>query len=117
MMQEELDPNLESLFQREESRLPEAPFVGATLACIERARFRSALLRKALFVAGLIACALLSPHLVSASAFLSAHLSAAFQVSGAFLDEPAGLAAAFVAGAFFLLLFRRKVFSALSALF
>lgn len=116
-MQEDLDPNLQSLFQQEESRLGEKPFLDTTLARIERMRFRSALNRKLLLVLGLVACALVSPHLIAASAFLSGQLAAAFDACGGFLDKPAGLPAALAAGALLLCLFRRRVFAALAALF
>lgn len=109
-MQDELDKNLQTLFQEKIQSLPVEPFLSIVLKRIERQRSRQVILQMLLPVLGLACCALLSPFLIKGSVLLSNGLNFIFETAGAFSSRPAGLATAAVSALLFIILKPRRIF-------
>ena len=91
---------LEALFRETHSRVPEQPFVNATLREVATVQRRSAVLRRALTVVGVVLIAVLSPWLIHGAQLLSQALDLGFARIGDWLGTPWGVAVAAVVVAF-----------------
>ena len=89
-MPEELDRDLQALFQDHTRDLNDEPFVGSTLARIESQRARMTLGRLLLQAVGFIGLGLVSPLLIEGSVWLSSGLNGLFALAGKLLGTPLG---------------------------
>lgn len=90
-MRDELDKNLQSLFEEKSRSLTEEPFLGNILRLIEKRRGRRRVVRWLAYVLGFACCAYLSPFLIKGSVVLSAHLNAFFSAINGFVSSPVGM--------------------------
>jgi hypothetical protein len=108
-MQDELDKNLQSLFDEQSGNLPEEPFLGNTLRLIEKRRSRRTFMRRLAYVLGLACCALLSPLLIKGSMVLSGGMNALFGAINSFVNTPMGMTTAALCALLLLLFNRRQI--------
>ncbi len=104
----EFDPALEALFRSEHTHIADEPFVGATLKRVAAERARSAVLRRALQAAALIAVIVASPWLIDGSVLLSDLLDQGFARASAWLATPAGMAIGVIVGVALAVLYRTR---------
>ena len=109
-MNEENDPRLHVLFEREHARLADEPFVAATLQRIAAERGRRSVTKRALWGLALLAVVGASPWLIAASVSLSARLDDLFAYASQLLATPFGMVTALVCGAAVIVLNRRMLF-------
>jgi len=107
-MQDEVDKDLQSLFEGERRSLPEEPYLGNILRLIERRRFRRVCMQWLILVLGFLCCALISPILIQGSILLSNGLNRFFESASNFLATPEGLITAAL-GVLLLLIFKRRL--------
>jgi hypothetical protein len=112
VMQDELDTNLQSLFQERREDLPDEPFLGNMLELIERKRVRRVLVHRVVRILGICIIASLSPYLVKGSTLISVALNGSLSIIGSFMTSPRGIACAALC-ALLLFVFKRRWFSAL----
>ena len=91
---DDCDPDLRDLFDREHRQLPPDPFLKGTAERLAKARTRAVIARRSLQGAALAAVVLGSPWLVSGSVLLSARLGTLFGTAAGWLSTRAGTAAA-----------------------
>jgi hypothetical protein len=108
-MQDELDKNLQSLFEEKCRSLPEEPFLGNTLRLIEKRQSRSLFMRRLAYVPGLAGCVLLSPVLIKGSMMLSGGLNTLFSAVNGFVNTPMGMTSAVLCTLLLLLFNRRQI--------
>ena len=105
-MQDERDADLLELFQQQEQKLPDEPFVGNLIKRIENSRSRIVMGQRLVFILGFAGCALLSPYLIKGSILLSSGLNAIFHTGRHLLSTPLGTLSA-IFGAMLILFFNR----------
>jgi hypothetical protein len=113
-MQDELDENLQLLFQEQSRNLPEEPFLGNMLKLIHKRQSRRVFKQRMVLVLGFACCAVLSPILIKGSIVLSSHLNLIIEAAGGFLDKPAGIITAVLCCILLLFIFKRRLISALA---
>jgi hypothetical protein len=104
------DQHLRALFQREQPRVADQPFVNEVAQRVAASRRRQnavTLAAQAIAIGALIAA---SPWLVSGSALLSTKLDQLFASTANALDSPYGYGAGAVCFAVVALVFRRRLF-------
>ncbi len=94
----EFDSKLAARFRYTHARIPDDPFVAATLKRVAADRARSTATRRALQVAALVAVIAASPWLIQGSALLSDMLDQVFALASAWLVRPLGITIAAVVG-------------------
>jgi len=109
-MQDELDKNLQSLFEERSGNLPEEPFLGNTLRLIEKRQSRRVFMQRLNYALGLACCALLSPLLINGSMVLSGGLNALLGAINGFVNAPMGMTSAALC-ALVILFFKQRKFS------
>ena len=109
-MQQEVDKDLQSLFEGKSRSLPEEPFLGNILRLIERQRFRRVCMQWLILVMGLLCCALMSPIFIKGSILLSNGLGRLFESAENFFAAPEGMIAAVLGGLLFLISKRRLLY-------
>jgi hypothetical protein len=112
-MQEELDKDLQSLFREQSRNLSEEPFLSDTLRLIKKCRARRVLEQNLILLLAVSVCALSSRVFIKGSMLLSGYLDWIFKTAELFIDRPAGMLIIALCGAVSLLIFRRRVISAL----
>ncbi len=90
-MRDELDKNLQSLFEEKSRSLTEEPFLGNILRLIEKKRRSRRVVRWLAYVLGFACCAYLSPFLIKGSVVLSAHLRDIFSAINSCVTSPVGM--------------------------
>lgn len=106
-MQDELDKNLQALFQEKRRRLPEEPFLGNMLRIIQRRQSRRIFIQRLLWILVFAYCAGLSPFLIKGSVLVSIGLNAFIGKAGAFMATPIGMGTA-AFGLLLLGIFKRR---------
>jgi hypothetical protein len=97
-MRDELDKDLQSLFEERKGSLPEEPFLGNTLNLIKKKRrFGRAVMRGLVYALGIACCALASPFLIKGSMLLSGSLNVAVAAVDGFVNSSLGMSVAIVA--------------------
>jgi hypothetical protein len=108
-MQDELDKNLQSLFEERSGNLPEEPFLGNMLRLIEKRQARRVFMQRLIYALGLACCALLSPHLIKGSMVLCGGLNALLGVINGFVNTPMGMTSAALCALVILFFKQRKI--------
>jgi hypothetical protein len=107
---ERRDQDLRALFQREQVRVAEQPFVNEIARRVEvsqRRRSAVTFAARAIAIGALIAA---SPWLVTGSVWLSAKLDGLFSSAASALDSPLGFGAGVLCFVVAALVFRRRLF-------
>jgi hypothetical protein len=110
-MQDELDKNLQLLFQEQSRNLPEEPFLSNMLKIIKKQKSRRVFKQRMILVLGFVCCAILSQILIKGSILLSSYLNGIFEAAGGFLDKPAGMLTAILCCTLLLFIFKRRLIS------
>ena len=107
-MRDDLDKDLQGLFEEENPELPAEPFQAELRRRIEKARTARSLAYWLLITLALAACAALTNFVIGGVALFCGELARVLQIAGEFLATPAGWAAA-AAAALIPLVFQRRV--------
>lgn len=108
-MHDEMDPEIQRLFEEHSRRLAEEPFLSNTLNCLRRRQTQRDLLHKVLLVLGLACCVLLSPFFVKGSVLLSEYVGRGL----GYLESPIAFV---IGGVLLIILARRKLIFVLARL-
>jgi hypothetical protein len=106
-MQDELDKDLQFLFQEKSRNLPEEPFLDNMRKLVERRQFQRSLMQFTMLLSILLCGARFSPILIKYSIMLSGVLNAFFEAAGNAFSMPAGMAAAGL-GALLVFIFKSR---------
>jgi hypothetical protein len=109
-MQDELDRNLQSLFQEKSRTLPEEPFLSDMLKLIDRHQSRRVFRQRLILVLGFACCAILSPFLIKGSILLSGAVNMILRAAENLLSTPTGMLAAALFALLVLFIKRRQAF-------
>jgi hypothetical protein len=104
------DRELRALFEREQFRVTEKPFVNEVARRVAASRRRRTLVTRAAQAFAIGALIAASPWLVSGSALLSAKLDGLFSSAASALDSPFGYGAGLLCFVAATLVFRRRLF-------
>ena len=107
---ERRDYDLRALFEREQIRITEQPFVNEVARRVAASRRRRAAVALAARAIALVALIAVSPWLVTGSALLSAKLEQVFASTASALDSPYGYGAGVLCFAVVALVSRRRLF-------
>jgi hypothetical protein len=108
-MKPEHDPRLQALFAKNAQDFRDEAFIQNVIRRIEARDSRRAFLRGALWVAGLIGIAVVSPFIIEGASWLTGGLDSVFSSTNRVLDTPVGTRVTIVLSIALFVLNRKRI--------